>query len=661
MKLVHLAATNFMPYKETISVDFPTDDYRNVMIVFGDNMRGKTSLMNALRWGFYGKAMGRHSRPILLPDIVNLDAAREDNWCVEVVLRFESEGCTYELRRRAERKAHVATPTRTEDFAVSVHLQKDGVVVAGDQVEAEINRAAPNQVSRFFLFDGELLQEYEELLIEGSEQGRQIKEAIEQVLGVPALTNGRAELGAILKSATKRQSIEMTHIAGLERAAEQTSRLSVKLDSQEADLTQLQARLVQVREERAILEDELEKAATILALKASLDAAKAAVETNDQTLKRKRVERHALLALAWQDMLDAKLEAKREILRKRQAGATEALKKRVRVESTLSNVRKTLQTRECPECNQPYPENERATLGLRQAELEAELDEMQQDPSDLQAVSAELVILGKIRGNSARDRLIAMDKDIRAANVALQKAENDVERISEQISGHDTAELARKRFQHQEKLKHEGKLTGEINTAKGEIQKTKDELAVARKSIEGLAPARSKRSTVKVNIAADLERIFGASVERLRDRLRQQVERLASASFNEMTTQKAYRGLTINSNYGLSIVDSSGRTVSIRSAGAEQVVALSLIDGLNRTGRAIGPVVMDTPFGRLDLTHRDNILAYLPTVTSQFVLLVHGGEIRPETDLAGIKARIGAVYTIREISETQSRIERTAL
>jgi DNA sulfur modification protein DndD len=128
-----------------------------------------------------------------------------------------------------------------------------------------------------------------------------------------------------------------------------------------------------------------------------------------------------------------------------------------------------------------------------------------------------------------------------------------------------------------------------------------------------------------------------------------------------MTTQKAYRGLEINKNYGLSIIDSSGRRVSLRSAGAEQVVALSLIDGLNRTGRSIGPVVMDTPFGRLDPRHRDNILSYLPTVTSQFVLLVHEGEIRPETDLASVKSRIGKVYAIREVSETISKIERTQL
>ena len=70
---------------------------------------------------------------------------------------------------------------------------------------------------------------------------------------------------------------------------------------------------------------------------------------------------------------------------------------------------------------------------------------------------------------------------------------------------------------------------------------------------------------------------------------------------------------------------------------------------------------MDTPFGRLDLLHRDNILSYLPTVTSQFVLLVHSGEIRRETDLAAIASRIGCAYEIGEISSTQSKIERVAL
>src|SRR5713101_2470742 len=111
MKLHNVTMYNFMPFKGRTSVDFPLDDFRNVMLVFGDNMRGKTSLLNALRWGFYGRAVGRHSRPIPLQEIVNKDAALEDNWRVDVFIQFEANGHEYDLRRSATRRPHVATPS----------------------------------------------------------------------------------------------------------------------------------------------------------------------------------------------------------------------------------------------------------------------------------------------------------------------------------------------------------------------------------------------------------------------------------------------------------------------------------------------------------------------------------------------------------------------
>jgi hypothetical protein len=44
-------------------------------------------------------------------------------------------------------------------------------------------------------------------------------------------------------------------------------------------------------------------------------------------------------------------------------------------------------------------------------------------------------------------------------------------------------------------------------------------------------------------------------------------------------------------------------SLPIVSAGSEQIVALSLIGALNRCATREGPVVMDTPFGRLDRRH----------------------------------------------------------
>ena len=657
MKLVRLTMKNFMPYKDRVAVDFPKDQARNVMLVFGDNMRGKTSLLNALRWGFYEKALGRHSRLIPLIDIVNKDALLEGDWRVEVFVEFEANGDAYELRRTVDRRSPVVRPSRSEDLQTSVLLKKNGAVIAGNQVDYEIDQVAPEQTSRFFLFDGELLQEYEELLFEGSKHGHQIKEAIEQALGVPTLVRGRDELGTILKTASRAQTKALAHMQGLKAQALRTDALNEKLEAFEADQKNLETAIAGNREERENFEDEIEAAAVVLAFKAKLDAARAARDESQATINRKYTERHEVLASAWKDMLDARLGEKKRNLREEQLRITGEIKTTSRAEADTDRLRELIETDSCPTCLQsvtgPVRESLKTTLGKMQARLMVQNDVS----ARLNEISAQLGNLEKIRGSGAGRQFAQIEKDAHLAQIKLQKAENEIEEIEEKLDEQDATEIARKRSRIADLLKEEGKLNGDIDSVRTNIRKVKEELAIARKAIEGVESARAEKSTKKVSLTSDLEKAFSASIEKLRDKLRGRVEQLASDAFREMTTQDSYQGLQINDNYGLSIIDSQGRTVSMRSAGAEQIVALSLIDGLNRTGRSAGPVVMDTPFGRLDPKHRDNILRYLPTVTTQFVVFVHSGEIRRETDLESIKDRIGAVYELIEVSETQTKIE----
>ncbi len=127
--------------------------------------------------------MGRHSREIPVINIVNKEAVKIDDWRVEVHLKFDANGHSYDLRRVADRKTPDRSPVTSDDFSMSVYLRKDGAPLQGDMIDIEINNIAPEAVSRFFLFDGELLQEYESLLSDDSTQGKQIKDSIEKVLG----------------------------------------------------------------------------------------------------------------------------------------------------------------------------------------------------------------------------------------------------------------------------------------------------------------------------------------------------------------------------------------------------------------------------------------------------------------------------------------------
>ena len=67
MFLKMLRIRNFMPFKGWHQIDFPDSDTKNVVIVFGDNMRGKTSLLNAIRWAFYQNALDRYGEKRVLP------------------------------------------------------------------------------------------------------------------------------------------------------------------------------------------------------------------------------------------------------------------------------------------------------------------------------------------------------------------------------------------------------------------------------------------------------------------------------------------------------------------------------------------------------------------------------------------------------------------
>ena len=63
----------------------------------------------------------------------------------------------------------------------------------------------------------------------------------------------------------------------------------------------------------------------------------------------------------------------------------------------------------------------------------------------------------------------------------LQRAENEIERLKDEIAGQDTAELARKRALQTEALKEEGRLTQSISSVRRDIDKIKEESGCSSK------------------------------------------------------------------------------------------------------------------------------------------------------------------------------------
>lgn len=656
MKLLSLTVKNFMPYKGEQKILFPSDPQQNVMLVFGDNMRGKTSFLNAIRWCFYGKALGRHLKEIENIDIVNWDAAAENEWNVQVNLIFENDGHEYDLRRTLQPKEMIYKPKTSNDFNCERMLRKDGGLVRADLIEHELNQIMPEDIARFFLFDGELLQEYEMLLDDKDQQGNLIKESIEKVLGVPALVRGRNQIDTLLRDARKRQTKDAQQIDSVKRYSDELQKLEAEYETLDSDLKTLQSQYDSCQSQIEVLDEELQKSQSVQLGKERLDQRESEIKRAAIRLKELQSEKLVLLKDAWKDLLEPLLQQKISEFEKERDKFGSSQKERHRLEARIEDLENLLKKSICPTCDQKIEDNKRESIGAEVARLEADLEEFQISFERLGSISEEISKLSKIRPSGASSRIPNIDKEMRQINLRITELDGEIEDIKTELRGHDTAEIAKKRGKRDQLQQTIGVIKKSTDEQKRKIEENESKQKKLSLHIETNAEARSNRSTRLVNVYVSLKDIFSNSIDDLRNSLRQTVADFATEAFGRLTTETTYKGLKINENYGLTIVDREGRDVLQRSAGAEQIVALSLIDGLNRTARKTGPIIMDTPLGRLDLKHREQVLRYLPEMGEQVILLVHEGEIRKDEIMESLSARIGKVCNIERISSSESKL-----
>ncbi|MBK9494745.1 MAG: AAA family ATPase [Xanthomonadales bacterium] len=658
MRLIELRIRNFMPFKADQRIEFPVDGLRNVLLIFGDNMRGKTSLLNAVRWVFYGKAIDRYGDVVPTQKIVNVDAAHEGDFLISVEISFEHDGYSYLLVRKADKKRGVGTPVRPEDFQHEVHLRKDGEVIRADLVDSEIARIVPEQISRFFLFDGELLQEYETLLAEDGGQGKRIKEAIEDVLGVPALSNGRLQLASLRKKYERQASADLKSHENVRRFTEALQNLGQENEVLDRDMVAARQIHSEMRKEYSELQELISSSESVYVQKVKLDGLQKSLKQMEQMRSDLEDRRMATLQNAWLELLKPKLEGARQRISRQYDEGMGQLQASSRNEAMTSLRKALLKSGHCDVCEQDASDQvlNSVRASLEQIETaEREFEEKSALLSDLRRKERKL---GALEYPSVREDLSQIAKEMRRLAVEETSTTNVVDELRRQLEGFDS-EATGKARRKSEAIHH---AIREAEASIADIEKRLEENRrrrdAARLALSDSEDAKDLRSTRILNLVSNLEQVFSEAIGRLRDELRAVVEKRATEAFLALTTEQTYRTLRINQNYGLTIVDEKGRDVALRSAGAEQIVALSLIDGLNRTGRSAGPVLMDTPFGRLDPKHRAKVLGHLPEASSQVALFVHEGEVQRGQTMDAISSRIGAVYTIQRVSSSQSRIVR---
>jgi DNA sulfur modification protein DndD len=377
MKLIDVTIHNFGPYYGEQRIEF--GDKHPVIVIHGENMRGKSSLLNSIRWVLYGRALNRFGQRMNLLSLLNWDAAQENDWTMQVVLNFKVEDTLYSLTRAIQPKKALVIPTKDSDFEEKIYLRKGNNHLNPDEAQTEINRIIPETISRFFLFDGELLNEYEVLLSQVEKQSTVIKESIEQILGVPSMSNAISDLKINLREAVSRQHILAKKDRAAKSFAQEASDLENEIDIIEFDLSEI----IKQKEDKTIeakkLNDELQKTAGIEVDAKRLDDYEKRVADLTSEEKQLTEEKRIKLADSWQELLQPKIQNQLKEMENIRDQQISRMRNRESIRSKLNNLQSLLDDRRCPTCGQTVLNVDTVELEKSRVYLEKQLFELNYD------------------------------------------------------------------------------------------------------------------------------------------------------------------------------------------------------------------------------------------------------------------------------------------
>lgn len=645
MRLLRLEVDDFGPYRGTQRYDFAGAP--GVELLWGENGRGKTSLLNAIRYALFGVVLGRASAQIDLTTVGNRDQGSNEPSPFKTTLTFDHGGQTFKLTR-AYGVSDGAGGVRER-----VSLVRDGDVLGPEERDQQMARLLPEQIARFFLFDAELLQEYEQLLNPGSDAGDKLKAAIERILGVPVLTQARDDVAATLKrartlQAKAAQKDKTTRDLGnnlqiaqdyADQARDNVEALTEQVESLQTDVNDVEKslagsaryqKLLATRNERRLEVERLQQRST---------------ERNDELAARaSEIWRAVASPLVSQRL--AELERLDDDLSERYRRAIEAQQGALAVS-----------TGQCPTCKQEVGTAAAALLHPHEptddpAALQAEMVALRSRRTALRAIGGDPALIARLEREADQARVDLSDAQGQLDDVEADLADAPpgtlevVSTVIEQLAGYK-ASLTNTRNRLAE-------ARADATAKENAVTALSDRLHRAGAGSTGVEDRR-------VALLSQLLALLTAAVTDFRDRLRESVEEEATKIFRLLSSEPDYDRLRINDSYGLSILFADGSPVINRSSGYEHVVALSLTAALQRCSPMSGPFITDSPFGRLDGRHKRHVLATLPQISDQVMLLVHDEELDRQMALGLLRdGQLVAEHHLRRVSGRHTQIERGA-
>ena len=576
----------------------------------------------------WGSIMGRDGNTTSnICNYVN-DKAVSEGEGMQVSLQMEYDDQSYILTRAYKRIG--GNGKSDKDYEEHIFLQKGSEVLSDDLRMHFLNTTFPERISRFYLFDAELLSEYENLLLVDDANDK-IKKSIEDILGLPVLERGAKMLDAVQKGlgedAVKNSKTENKTKQDAMLLESFTDKVKGLRDS----LAELQAKVDADEKKLGEVKAKQQKYSALQEINTEQEKVEVQLKSKEDNLSDTKTDIAKSMESVWKTVLYPAVARIVETARKR-IKVLEEKETVAKVSTELANNADALlnSSINCPDCGHDITDFVKKSILNNIAKLSSNKLSTEEEDEYKQLNALILSFSNAKEGDSKEhiSELLKRRNKLQAAIDLLKGKLDDLDKRRKSLKFKISDEELRGLIDDY------ANLVAAINTGKEEIENTKAEILKNETQIESLKLKIAQNSS-KINkkafrnaqLAKDLFNLFNDAISEYSQKMKESVERDATELFTHIAHNTNYKSLEINDNYGLKIVKQDGAYVPNRSSGYEQVVAISLIGALHKNTPISGPIVMDSTFQRIDMKHKRSVIDVLPSLSEQVIVLAYDGEL----------------------------------
>jgi DNA sulfur modification protein DndD len=650
IEFLELELEDFGPYCGQQVMDLRTSESSPVVVVFGENTMGKTQLFSAIRWCLYGvlePQQETHEVNRQLRRRLNNIARRDGATSFGVSIKFRNGDDVYHLSRRVEISGSALT--------VSADLRVGASVIPNQLISTEIGRILHPQISEFFLFDAELLERFYERL-ETERERSFIQENIERVLGIPALRLAQRDTAELVSSTLDQYTKMSKNQDSAKKNSELLARLNSELDGIDANLADLRNQRSDVEQSSRDIKSQLKFVEGLEADIREQESLEATLLEEERKVDSYRGEIRQLLSNGWLSI--AATPIRRALMEIRDKNTkyheTEGLIQQARARIHL--LRDQIEGGVCPSCKRDLPPASEETV-KELSEHDSYLNGLLEDVG-VQQLELELErrVAGLVDENSLKE-IDRLQSEIDRIDYSQYERKRNIDLINDRLTGHSKADVRALGKRNEQLESAANSLNSALSKAEEDRKEKSAEISKLQRRLAS-HDGGDPKIEAEYNFFRLVDDLMLRTIAEYANHIRETVQANASKMFLDLVRDPSgYGGLTIAPDYRIQLLDRHEEPRST-SEGGKQLLALSLIAALKRAAVQTGPVVLDSPLGRLDLEHREKVLKiWIPYLGSQSIMLVQSGELTKAQASKHLGSLIGRAYEIVRPDKDPERAE----